>query len=81
MLSPKQLEKTMSRCVADRYWTRNGENQVDLGPTFDAENDTDAWWKAKEWSASAAGERFHVTYLRLRRDGRVVKERPLAGFL
>jgi len=41
----------MPRYVVDHYWTKDGEIQVDPGPTFDAENDADAWQKANEWSA------------------------------
>jgi len=47
----KAREKIMPRYVVDHYWTKDGEIQVDPGPTFDAENDADAWQKANEWSA------------------------------
>ncbi len=70
----------MPRYVVDHYWTKDGEIQVDPGPTFDAENDADAWQKANGWSASAAGGLFQTTHLRLRRDGQVVKEKPLGEF-
>src|ERR1700730_16570424 len=47
--------------------------------TFNAENDSDAWQKANEWSDTSSWVLFQATHLRLRRDGKLIKDRPLGA--
>jgi hypothetical protein len=72
------LDETKPIYTADHYHMDEGKIVSDPGPTFNADDDDDAWQKANDWSAGAASVLFQAAKLRLRRgDGSLVKERSL----
>jgi hypothetical protein len=65
--------------VVDHYKVAGGKLEGGDSLTFNAENDSDAWQKANEWSASSSWVLFQATHLRLRRDGKLIKKRSLGA--
>ncbi len=66
--------------TANHYIVPNGKAEVAPGIAFVATDDADAWRIANRWSAFSSGVLVQEKYLRLRRDGVVIKEHPLGEF-
>ncbi len=66
--------------TADHYIVLNGKAEVGPGIAFVATDDADAWRIANRWSAFSSGVLVQEKYLRLCRDGIVIREHPLGEF-